>query len=640
MRIGIDAGGTFTDFVILRDDGRIEGFKIPSNPRNPAQVILAGLKRAEASSKADIVHGSTVATNALLERKGARTALVTTAGFEDLTRIGRQNRPELYNLTPQTRVPLAPPELCFGIAERAHFDGSIERSPSLSAMRTLARRLAREGVKSVAICLLHSYRNPRNEQTVARALGAEFYLAVSHQVCPEFREFERASTTVVNAYVGPLMAGYLDELQRRCRQRVWIMQSNGGAMTLREASQFAVRTILSGPAGGVVGAVETSRLSGYSRILAFDMGGTSTDVSLSSGRPSETAEAYVDGLPIRVPMLDIHTVGAGGGSLARVDAGGLLRVGPASAGADPGPACYGKGQEPTVTDAHVVLGRISEDQFLGGEMRIDGRRAARAVQRIAARLRTDLIKAAAGIIRVANANMERAIRLVSVDRGYDPRDFALLAFGGCGGLHACEIAEALDIRTVLVPLHAGALSALGMLLCDRVRDYADGVVGRENVQARFAALARRATRDLPDAKIHYSADLRYTGQSYELTVPWTNGLPVAAFHREHQRVYGYSNRERAVEVVAIRVRARQAVERPRLTMPAGLPAVESVISSRRVFMNGHWRTAAVLRRGRDATAARRGPALIVDYGSTTLVPDGWSMRTDRTGMLILESGPA
>lgn len=637
MRIGIDAGGTFTDFVILRDDGRVESFKVPSNPHNPAQVILAGLKRAEVTSEADIVHGSTVATNALLERKGVRTALVTTAGFEDLTLIGRQNRPELYNLTPRTRVPLAPRELCFGVAERAHFDGSIERAPAAAALRTLVRRLSREGVESVAVCLLHSYRNPRNERAVERALAGRFYLAISNRVCPEFREFERASTTLVNAYVGPLMAGYLEELQSHCRQRVWIMQSNGGAMTAREASRFAVRTILSGPAGGVVGAVETARLSGYARILAFDMGGTSTDVSLSSGEPTETAEAYVDGLPIRVPMLDIHTVGAGGGSLARVDAGGLLRVGPASAGADPGPACYGKGVDPTVTDAHVVLGRIGEEQFLGGEMKIDSQRAARAVERIAAHLRTDLTKAAAGIIRVANANMERAIRLVSVERGYDPRDFALLAFGGCGGLHACEIAEALDIRTVLVPFHAGALSALGMLLCDRVRDYADGVVGRKDVERRLEALACRARRDLPGAKIQRFADLRYAGQSYELTVPWTRGLPAAAFHREHQRVYGYSNPDRAVETVAIRVRARQKVERPRLTVSTGLRGEPSVAASRLVFVDGRWRRAALLARGRLYERPLKGPVLIVDYGSTTLAPGGWTVRIDQSGMLILQS---
>jgi len=478
VRIGVDAGGTFTDFVVLHDDGRLETFKLRSNPRSPASVILAGLESAAGAQRGvDVVHGSTVATNALLERKGARTAFVTTAGFEDLLEIGRQNRAELYNLTPGPRRLLVPRELCFGAEERIYYDGTIARKPDSGGLRRLAAKLERARVRSVAICFLHAYQNPANERTVAEALAREgLYVCASNEISPEFREYERASTTAVNAYVGPLMEAYLNKLAEARRFRVAIMQSNGGFLSARDAAKHAVRTLLSGPAGGVVGAIETARVSGFRHVLGFDMGGTSTDVSLSDDAARETTEAVVDGCPIRVPMLDIHTVGAGGGSLARVDRGGLLRVGPESAGADPGPACYGTGTEPTVTDAHVVLGRI--DALLGGEIPVDTARACAAVDRVAKALKMDRVQAAAGILRVANANMEHAIRVVSVERGHDPREFALVAFGGCGGLHACEIAQELGMTTVVVPQHAGALSALGMLLADAARDYAAGALGR------------------------------------------------------------------------------------------------------------------------------------------------------------------
>ncbi len=382
MRIGVDAGGTFTDFVVLHDDGRMETFKLRSHPRDPAKVILAGLVRV--ASAADVVHGSTVATNALLERKGARTAFVTTAGFEDLLEIGRQNRAELYNLTPAPRHLLADRDLGFGVGERTRHDGAIALRPSAAELRRLAVKLRRARVESVAICFLHSYRNPGNERAVAAALRRdELYLCTSDEISPEFREYERGSTTFINAYVGPLMQAYLTELSRARHYRIAIMQSNGGFLSAQQAAKHAVRTVLSGPAGGVVGALETARRSGFERVLGFDMGGTSTDVSLAHGAPRESTESMVAGYPIRVPMLDIHTVGAGGGSIARVDSGGLLRVGPESAGADPGPACYGVGTDATVTDAHVVLGRIGAAQLLGGAMSIDVERAAAAVDRLA-----------------------------------------------------------------------------------------------------------------------------------------------------------------------------------------------------------------------------------------------------------------
>src|SRR5437868_2667181 len=377
MRIGVDAGGTFTDFVVFHDDGRLESFKLRSNPHAPAQVILAGLEKAAVvRGKVDVVHGSTVATNALLERKGARTAFVTTAGFEDILEIGRQNRPELYNLTPIPRRPLIPRDLCFGVREREYHDGTVALRPTAIELKRLAGRLKRAKVRSIAICFLHAYRNPANERAVLAALKTTgVYVCASHEVSPEFREYERGSTTAVNAYVGPLMESYLAELDRARRFRISIMQSNGGFLSARDARRDAVRTVLSGPAGGVIGAMTTARRSGFRNIIGFDMGGTSTDVSLVQKDARETTEAIVDGFPIRVPMLDIHTVGAGGGSLARVDDGGLLRVGPESAGADPGPACYGKGDRATVTVAPVVLGRIAADQFRGAEMQIDVGRA-------------------------------------------------------------------------------------------------------------------------------------------------------------------------------------------------------------------------------------------------------------------------
>src|SRR5580704_13315687 len=359
------------------------------------------------------------------------------------------------------------------------------------------------------------------------------------------------------------MDRYLADLERGTRRSISIMQSNGGFMSTREARRHAIRTVLSGPAGGVIGALEAGRLAGFPRILGFDMGGTSTDVSLCDGAPKETMEAFIDGFPVRVPMLDIHTVGAGGGSIARIDEGGLLRVGPESAGADPGPACYGAGDRPTVTDAHVVLGRIGADQLVGGGMHLDVKRAAAAIDSIAREAGIARVAAAEGIVRVANANMERAIRLVSVERGHDPRDFALVAFGGCGGLHACEIARELGIPSVIVPQYAGALSALGMLMADAVRDYSAGVLGRTDWEDCFARLERRAQRESPGASILRSADLRYRGQSYELNVPWP-GSP-AHFHREHAKVYGYSNPQREMEVVTIRVRARTSFPKPKLT---------------------------------------------------------------------------
>lgn len=629
MRIGIDSGGTFTDFVILHDDGRLDSFKLRSDPASPAGVILAGIARAVGEigprPKADVVHGSTVATNALLERKGAKTAFVTTRGFEDLIAIGRQNRPELYNLTPALARPLVTAEMCFGVDERILFDGTIESPLRLDNLR---EHLA--GAESIAICLLHSYSNDVHERKLLESLSGIGYVCASCDVSPEFREFERASTTVINAYVGPLMDRYLGQLEEQCPYPLAIMQSNGGLLSAAEARKQAVRTILSGPAGGIVGAVGIAHLAGFEKALTFDMGGTSTDVALAGRQPRLTTEARVDTFPVRVPMLDIHTVGAGGGSIACVDAGGSLRVGPESAGAVPGPACYGTGDAATVTDAHVVLGRIAADQLIGGEMRLDTARAESAVALVGKKLGLSAIEAAAAIVRVANSNMERAIRGVSLERGEDPRDFPLVAFGGGGGLHACEIAHELGVRTVIVPRLAGALSALGMLLADRTRDYSAGALGVSDYDARFRRLEKQARKDVRGAELERFADIRYAGQSYELTVAWGGD-----FHKEHQRVYGYSDSGRVTEIVTLRVRAVVKVAKPSLKTPR--QRASGKLASRRVWIGGRWRNILVSSRDNLTAQTTQGPMLITDYGSTTLVSAGWSVARDQAGSLILRA---
>lgn len=633
MRIGVDTGGTFTDFVILRGDGELESFKLRSNPAAPHEVILEGLRRIGAPAGGELIHGSTVATNAFLERKGARTAFITTAGFEDLLEIGRQHRAQLYNLAPGPKPLLIPRRLCFGVRERILPDGSVESSPSREELAELKRRLERAGVESIAICCLHAYRNAANERRIARALGRGLFLSVSSDVSPEFREYERASTTALNAYVGPLMSRYLQALERRAGARLWIMQSNGGLLTSAEAGRRAVRTILSGPAGGVRGALGAARASGLTRIIGFDMGGTSTDVSLCDGAPRETLEGTLGGFPIRVPMLEIHTVGAGGGSIARVDAGGLLRVGPESAGADPGPACYGRSLLPTVTDAHVALGRIAATQLAGGTVPIDPERSRRAVAAIARALSLSVEEAAAGILRVANATMARAIRVVSVERGVDPRGFALAAFGGCGGLHACELAAGLGMETVLVPDYAGALSALGMLMADRVRDASASALQAENVETLFRRLEHRSRQDSPVARLERFADMRYRGQSYELTVPWSPCSPESAFHAAHEQRYGYANPSRPVEIVQLRVRAVAPVDPPLLCASPARRRARA--ERRRVCVEGRWLEAAAL--PREAVGARwaDGPALILDAGATTLVPPRWRFRRDRAGAIVI-----
>lgn len=649
IRIGIDTGGTFTDLVLLGPDG-VAVHKVRSTPDNPARSILQGIAEiAGGLAPTDVVHGSTVATNAVLERKGARVALVVTAGFEDVLRIGRQTRRELYNFLVEGRRPLVEPCLTFGIRERVCADGEVLQPIDVGDVEGLARTLVERRVEAVAVCFVHSYAAPGHERTVADRLEAEgVAVSASHRVLPEYREFERWSTTLVNAYVTPLIARYLSRLEEQLKgSRLRIMQSNGGSISAKAAQAHAVQTILSGPAAGVVGARAVATAAGYDRIIGFDMGGTSTDVSLVDREVSLTTESVVGDFPVRLAMLDIHTVGAGGGSIAYVDSGGALRVGPASAGAEPGPVCYGKGTELTVTDANLLLGRLDPDYFLGGRMRLDVERTRKLACAFAARVGITWQALAEGIVRVANANMERAIRVVSVQRGFDPRDFALLAFGGAGAMHACEIADTLEIATVVAPMHAGVLSALGTLLADVTRDYSLTVLcpvtslGEGELEARLRPLVDRARVELAAegfdgdrAIIECSLDVRYVGQSYEIMVPFATGFR-EDFHRRHARLYGYSNPSRSTEVVNVRVRAIGITDKPELPWAktkAAVPVPRRVGEAR---FGGRLMPTAFFRWEEFSPGATaKAPAVIAGGQATAVVPPGFSIRMDGFGNLI------
>jgi len=656
MRIGVDTGGTFTDLVLLAGD-RLISHKVRSTPDDPSRAILTGLAELASHGTPDeIVHGSTVATNAVLERKGARVGLVATAGFEDVLRIGRQTRRELYNFLVPDRQPLVEPGLTFGIHERLDAGGSVLEPLDESGLDALMATLQACDVEAVAVCLLHSYVNPDHEARVAARLErAGFIVSASHRVLPEYREFERWSTTVVNAYVTPLMARYLTRLETQLAGvPLSIMQSNGGSISATRAKNAAVQTILSGPAAGAVGAHAVALAAGYPQIIGFDMGGTSTDVTLIDGAIGVTTESAVGDFPVRLPIIDIHTVGAGGGSIAYVDTGGSLRVGPRSAGAEPGPVCYGKGTELTTTDANLVLGRLDPDYFLGGRMTLDAERAHSVAKTFAAKLSMTETALAEGIIRVANANMERAIRVVSVQRGFDPRDFALLAFGGAGGMHACEIAETLNITTVIAPRDAGVLSALGMLLADVTKDYSQTVlkpvalVTDADLKLMFAPLLRRAEADLQAegfagerAMIECAVDVRYIGQSYEITVPFTSEYR-AEFDRRHQQLYGYANPRRGAEIVNLRVKAIGVTQKPQLPRE---PLRESIapapLAFRPAYFGGRVQATALYRRDDlHAGAAAAGPAIISGREATTVIPPNFKFRIDQLGNIIATRQPS
>jgi N-methylhydantoinase A/oxoprolinase/acetone carboxylase beta subunit len=650
IRLGVDTGGTFTDFVLVHD-GRLTLHKVRSTPDDPSRAVLDGVRDLlGAGDPAEVVHGSTVATNAVLERRGARVALVATRGFTDVLRIARQTRPALYDLLVQASPPLVPHDLTFPVDERLDQAGEVVTALSDAAMDEVVASLRTAAPDAIAVCLLHSYANPAHEQRLAARLRDEFVapVSVSAEVLPEYREYERWSTTALNAYVAPLMSRYLERLERALApRRLRVMQSNGGALSARQARATPARTVLSGPAGGAVGAQAVGRRSGFPRVIGFDMGGTSTDVTLIDGAIGITPEAVVGDVPVRLPMIDIHTVGAGGGSLAWIDTGGALRVGPRSAGADPGPACYGTGEGFTVTDANLLLGRLATDSLLGGRMRIDAARARDAADRFGSPLGLDAERVSAGVLRIANATMERAIRVVSVQRGIDPRGFALLAFGGAGGMHACALADSLDVRTVLVPRFAGVLSALGMVVADTVRDFSRTVLvpvpdALPVLEAWFAPLELQARHDLEregfgsdQVVIERGLDMRYAGQAYELTVPWSED-PREGFNRLHEQRYGYADARRPVELVTVRVRATgasMAIEWPSEPAATGPPRPARV---RPAWFEGTWFDTPVfdqvqLRSGH----AGPGPAIVSGPEATAVVPPGWRFGVDDIGSLVL-----
>jgi N-methylhydantoinase A len=655
VSVGIDTGGTFTDFVVA-DAAGLRIHKRPSSPHDPAAAIRLGLAELGVGGEPfRVVHGTTVATNAVLEGKGARTAFITTRGFRDLLEIGRQTRLDLYALEPTRSQALVAPRDCYEVDERIGPRGECLRALCPDQAARVIERIARSGARAVAVTLLFSFAHPEHEQLLGRlAEERGLYTSLSSRIAPEHREYERASTTVMNAFVGPVMAGYLQRLQEQLTalgcERLHVMQSNGGVISAGLASREPVRTLLSGPAGGVVGAARIAAAAGESRVLTFDMGGTSTDVCLVQGVPAITAASEIRHLPVRLSMIDIHTIGAGGGSLARLAAGGALRVGPESAGADPGPAAYGHGDLPTVTDANLLLGRLAPESFLGGRMPLYPERSEAAVARLAASLGLSTEAAAEGIIRIANAQMARALRRVSVERGHDPREYCLLPFGGGGPLHACELAELVGIRRILAPPHPGTLSALGLLLSDVVKVYSRAVMrptaalAPAELEALFTAMEREAADDMraeeiapADVLYERSLDMRYQGQSYELAVPVSSAQSwQEAFHRQHASTYGHSSPDQPTEIVQARLKAIGRLPKPVLeSAKADVGRPPRPIARRRVRF-GDWVDLPVFERGRLRPGQRvEGPALVVQEDTTTLLAPAWNGLVDSWGNLLL-----
>lgn len=679
VRVGVDTGGTFTDFV-FEAGGQWRIFKLSSTPNDPSRAIKEGLKRIAEEAGArlaqiEVVHGTTVGTNALLQRRGARTVLVTTSGFEDVIEIGRQARPELYNLNAVKPPPLVASEFRFGVNERVAADGEVVEPLHDNDIARLVENLRRAKCESIAISLLFSFVRPQHEERIAKALETlGIPLSVSHKILPEYREYERTSTVTVNAYLQPLMGRYLKRLtgyagilpagsknspQDAGALRLQVMQSSGGSISADAAAEEPVRTILSGPAGGVVGALSAARAVRLENIITFDMGGTSTDVALCDRDGMRlTNEAIVAGVPVAVPMMDIHTVGAGGGSIARVDEGGSLRVGPESAGAEPGPACYGRSLLPTVTDAHVVLGHFPEAVLLGGEFKLDEGRARAALDKLAREMsvaagrKVSAVEAARGVLAVVNTNMERALRHISVERGYDPRDFTLVPFGGAGGLHAVELARELRIPRVLLPSSPGALSAMGVVTADVVKDQSRTVmvaagpgiekklahVFREMETQARATLRREGFAETRQ-RHQKSLTVRYKGQSFEIEIKQTDGNIADAFHRAHRARYGYAQEKNVVEVVSARVRSIGMVEkskaRPVRISPARAFAKPHEFAET-YFERNKSRVAVYRREDVEAGSRLRVPCIVTEYSATTLIPDGARASVDGHRNLMID----
>jgi len=641
--VGVDVGGTFTDFVGFR--GRdVVSLKLPST-RDSSEAVVEGL---QALGAARMAHGTTVATNAILERKGARTAFVTTEGFEHLLLIGRQNRPSLYDLRIARPAPPIPRERCFGLRERVDARGRVLRSPTKRDLKEVVRKVRSSGAESVAISLLFSFLHPAHEQRLAQALSG-LSVSTSHEVLAEFREFERSSTTALDAYVKPLVIRYLQDLERAVRGDFYVMKSSGGVVSHRAILHRPVHMVLSGPAGGVAAAVALARTTRHRNLLTFDMGGTSADFStIVRGSASWTTEAMIDTFPLALPVVDIESVGAGGGSIAWVDAGRALRVGPHSAGAEPGPIAYGKGGESlTVSDADLVGGFLGVS-LLGGRLPLRADLAAKGVARLADGLHLTPEETVLGVQRVVRATMVKAMRIILARRGLDPRDFALLAFGGAGPMHVWALARELRIPRVLVPLLPGAFSAYGILISPVQLEYSRTIVRpldraqsaiAEAVRA-FRVRASKALRDehhdAGDAVFNASVDLRYRGQSYEINIPLRADL-ARAFRREHRRRYGYASREEPIELVTVRLTVR-------LPRPVNLPrSPESPVprmSRRRVLFDDGWSDVPVFDRASLPVGfEEEGPAIVAEDHATTVVPPGANFRIQPRGLMEIEVTP-
>jgi len=654
FRVAVDTGGTFTDFVFL-ENGKLNIHKLPSTPSNPAVAIIQGISEKNIDNRpVDLIHGSTVATNALLSREGAKVGLITTSGFEDIIEIGRQNRDILYDLKYQRPKSIVDKQNRFGIRERMNQNGDILLHLSKSEFKKILLKLKRNKVESLAICLLHSYANNKHELEISNFFIKEgFAVSVSSLILPEYREFERTSTTAVNAYVSPLMKSYLSKLEKEeTLKRFRVMQSNGGLISSEVASSEAVRTILSGPAGGVVGAFHVAKKTKLSKFVTIDMGGTSADVSIIDGDLSFTSETELSGLPVRVPVIDIHTVGAGGGSIAECDLGGALIVGPKSAGGVPGPMCYGNGNNVTVTDANLFLGRIDPLNFLGGKMKIDRSRAIEGIKVLAEKLFLTKLETAEGILTIANEHMANAIRLMSIERGYDPRLFTLLAFGGAGPMHACALAETLSMKRVLIPKDPGTLSARGMFLADIIKDYSKTVLLKlENIENQhledlFSPLLKQAKVDLKkegidEFKIEKFLDMRYLGQSHELTIPFAeiksdfHADLYLLFTKFHKKRYLISNTNQEVEIVNIRVRATGSTKTVELNKKRKKTRKKKIKKQKIVFDGKSYEAIVFDRIDLHPGENFRGPALVFEFSATSIIPPFWNCKVDKESNLIL-----
>jgi N-methylhydantoinase A len=673
----VDVGGTFTDLVLVDSDGKISYTKVPSTPQDQGVGVISGIKKIMDLYGVDpegidfLAHGTTVATNALLERRGPKTALLTTAGFKDVLLIGRQTRADLYSLSPQKPAPLIPRQLILEISERVLYTGEVFQPLDDKEVMECLDRLVQQGVESVAVCFLHSYVNPEHEERVKALVDREYpglRACISSQLLREFREYERLNATVITAYVGRNMDRYISSLAKKLKSLgvkspLSIMQSNGGFMSEEMARQRSVSTLLSGPAAGVLGAAFVGGLCHYSRIISADMGGTSFDISLiDRGEPSLVTESLICGFPLKMPVIDIHTIGAGGGSIAWVDPGAILQVGPRSAGADPGPVCYGKGgKEPTVTDANLLLGRINPAFFLGGGIRLDVESARRAVQvRIAEPLRIGLEQACEGILRVVNAGMVRGIRVVSVEKGHDVRQFTLFAFGGAGPLHASALARDLKMASVFVPVAPGNFSTFGLLTGDVKHDYVrtyvvaedridyplmDAIYGEMEAQA----LARMREDGFQDSDIllQKTIDLRYVGQAYELNIPLAEEKigsraflqAKERFHQAHQHAYGFSRPSERVEAVNLRTRCIGKIPSLRLLESelSDEDPEEALKGVRSVYFDGQWFESKIYDRERLRPGNRiEGPSVIEEMGSTTLIHPGDTGRVDGYGNIVIQ----